>query len=83
MNRRAQLKRFTSVSWAFQKPVEGSFGDRPRNMIRGPGTANVDLSMFKDFKTERLHRFNELPLEQSSSFWPAGKRRGQGAAEAE
>ena len=51
---------------SFAQPVQGSYGDSSRNMIRGPGIANVDLSLFKDFKTEhfdvqfRMESFNVL-----------------------
>jgi hypothetical protein len=39
---------------AFAQPVEGSYGNSARNFIRAPGTGNLDLSLFKNFKAERL-----------------------------
>ncbi|MBO0861555.1 MAG: TonB-dependent receptor [Chloracidobacterium sp.] len=39
----------------FGSPQNGALGDTGRNFLRGPGFANFDLSLFKDFKfTERL-----------------------------
>ena len=41
---------------AFAKNAVGTFGDVPRNYLRGPGYADVDLSVFKDFAQEhRIH----------------------------
>ncbi|HKU27368.1 MAG TPA: carboxypeptidase regulatory-like domain-containing protein [Candidatus Sulfotelmatobacter sp.] len=41
---------------AFQKNAVGTFGNVPRNILRGPGYADVDLSLFKDIAPE--HRFH-------------------------
>jgi hypothetical protein len=38
---------------AFTKNATGTFGDVPRNSLRGPGFDNVDLSLFKDIMPER------------------------------
>ena len=41
---------------AFQKNATGTFGDVPRNCLRGPGYQDVDLSLFKDIMPEhRIH----------------------------
>jgi len=38
---------------AFTKNATGTFGDVPRNSLRGPGYGDVDLSLFKDIAPER------------------------------
>lgn len=41
---------------AFTKNPTGTFGNVPRNSLRGPGYDDVDLSLFKDIATEhRVH----------------------------
>jgi hypothetical protein len=35
---------------AFAQPEEGAFGSSSRNIIRAPGVANIDFSLFKDFR---------------------------------
>jgi hypothetical protein len=50
----AQFTRATAIRSAFPHPVEGWFGNSSCNIVRGPGTANIDFSPFKDFKTERF-----------------------------
>ncbi len=52
---------------AFAQPVLGTFGNSGRNVLRGPASINLDLSLFKDFAfTERarlqtrLETFNVL-----------------------
>jgi hypothetical protein len=41
---------------AFQKNATGTFGNTPRNFLRGPGYENVDMSIFKDiFRERRIH----------------------------
>lgn len=41
---------------AFTKNAIGTFGDVPRNSLRGPGYDDLDLSVFKNFATEhRVH----------------------------
>jgi Carboxypeptidase regulatory-like domain len=39
---------------AFTQPAAGYFGDSPRNVLRSPGVANLDLSMFKNVQLERI-----------------------------
>jgi Carboxypeptidase regulatory-like domain len=38
---------------AFQKNATGTFGDVPRNSLRGPGYDDIDMSVFKDILPER------------------------------
>ncbi|MGC2299449.1 MAG: hypothetical protein WA476_11645, partial [Acidobacteriaceae bacterium] len=38
---------------AFQKNPTGTFGDVPRNSLRGPGYDDIDMSVFKDILPER------------------------------
>jgi len=38
---------------AFAQAATGTFGDTSRDMLRGPGYADVDASIFKDLFTER------------------------------
>ena len=33
---------------AFELPLQGTFGSTPRNFLRGPGFANVDMSLVKN-----------------------------------
>ena len=41
---------------AFAKNAAGTFGNVPRNYLRGPGYADVDLSLVKEFLSEhRIH----------------------------
>ena len=41
---------------AFMKNATGTFGNVPRNSLRGPGYADVDMSIFKDiFPERRIH----------------------------
>jgi hypothetical protein len=52
---------------AFAKNAVGTFGDVPRNYLRGPGYADVDLSVFKDFAQEhRIH--GRLQAEAYTAF---------------
>lgn len=43
-----QIARYFNTT-AFQLPPAGSYGATGRNIIRGPGDANVDFSVFKSF----------------------------------
>ena len=47
---------------AFQPAAIGTFGNAGRNTLRGPGFEEVDLSIFKDFFTER-HIHGQLRAE--------------------
>ena len=57
---------------AFERPARGTFGDLPRNALRGPGYWRVDASMFKhvrvtpttglEFRVEVVNLFNHVNL---------------------
>jgi hypothetical protein len=57
---------------AFRKNAIGTFGNVPRNSLRGPGYTNVDMSLFKDiaphsrihgqFQAEAFNAFNHTNL---------------------
>jgi hypothetical protein len=59
---------------AFGRPARGTFGDMPRNELRGPGFWNVDASLFKrfrikgdsnlEFRIEAQNVFNHVNLGQ-------------------
>jgi hypothetical protein len=38
---------------AFARPANGTDGDSGRNIVQGPGSKNVDLGLFRDFKLGR------------------------------
>ncbi|MBC7925935.1 MAG: TonB-dependent receptor, partial [Bryobacteraceae bacterium] len=42
---------------AFGQPALGTFGTSGRNILRGPGLANVDAALFKDFRVAEGKRF--------------------------
>ncbi len=59
------------VQWinpnAFENPANGSFGTIGRNVLRGPGYGDVDLSFFKNMPIkERLHA--QLRIEMFNVF---------------
>ncbi len=45
---------------AFISPPQYLYGNAGRNVLIGPGAANVDLSLFKRFALSRLHEGTEL-----------------------
>jgi hypothetical protein len=45
---------------AFQSPVAGTFGNAGVGIVRGPGTANLDLSLMKRFHLGNQRRYVEL-----------------------
>jgi hypothetical protein len=57
---------------AFGRPAAGTFGNLPRNELRGPGWWNVDASLFKrfalgaradlEFRVEVQNLFNHINL---------------------
>ncbi len=61
-----------SAGSAFGRPAKGTFGDLPRNELRGPGWWNVDASLFKrfnlkgrtslEFRIEAQNVFNHVNL---------------------
>jgi hypothetical protein len=42
---------------AFAPNAIGTFGNLGRNVLRGPGLANLDLGLFKDFPINENHSF--------------------------
>ncbi len=65
------LNNHQPVQWidpaAFANPVNGSFGTIGRNVLRGPGYGNVDLSFLKNIPIkERLHA--QLRIEMFNVF---------------
>jgi len=62
---------------AFGRPARGTFGNLPRNELRGPGYWNVDASLFKrfglgadrnlEFRVEAQNVFNHVNLGQPDS----------------
>jgi hypothetical protein len=62
---------------AFQKNAVGTFGNVPRNYLRGPGYDNVDLSLFKEiggehhihgqFQAQAFNAFNHTNLANPGS----------------
>jgi hypothetical protein len=67
---------------AFTKNALGTFGDVPRNYLRGPGYDDVDLSVFKDiasehrihgqFQAEAFNAFNHTNLANPTSTVSSG-----------
>jgi hypothetical protein len=46
----------TAIAASFSAPANGTFGDERRNQLRGPGYADVDLSLIKNTHiTERVN----------------------------
>lgn len=60
---RRTLAQFINAA-AFVEPQLGSFGDAGRNVVRGPGINNWDLSLFKQF---------EFPWFGKHNGWTAGE----------
>jgi hypothetical protein len=48
-----------SPNSAFGRPAKGTFGDLPRNALRGPGYWRADASLFKHFA---VHKDSELEI---------------------
>lgn len=67
---------------AFQKNATGTFGNVPRNSLRGPGYQNVDMSIFKDilperrihgqFQAEVFNTFNHTNLATPTTSFSSG-----------
>ena len=51
----------------FSIPVDGTAGNTPRNFLIGPGSRNVDLSLFRTFALQRNFRV-QLRLEAFNAF---------------
>jgi hypothetical protein len=56
-----------SAGSAFGRPARGTFGNLPRNEIRGPGYWNVDASLFKRFRVKGESNL-ELRIEAQNVF---------------
>jgi hypothetical protein len=52
---------------AFGRPARGTFGDLPRNALRGPGYWRTDASLFKDFAFG-TSRYLQLRIEVVNLF---------------
>ena len=52
---------------AFVVPADGTFGNTPRNLLIGPGSKNVDLSMFRTFLLRQSFRL-QLRVEAFNAF---------------
>jgi hypothetical protein len=52
---------------AFARPAKGTFGNLPRNYLRGPGYWRVDASLFKRFAITSTHAF-EFRIEAVNLF---------------
>ena len=52
---------------AFVIPVDGTFGNTPRNFLIGPGSRNVDLSLFRTFTMRQNFRV-QLRVEAFNAF---------------
>ena len=57
---------FNTAAFA-QNPV-GTFGTSRRNMMRGPGYANVDFGLFKDFRGLRQSHKLQFRMEAFNLF---------------
>lgn len=80
------LSNHQPVQWinpaAFVNPPDGSFGTIGRNVLRGPGYADVDLSFFKNipiterlraqFRVEMFNIFNRVNLAPPSGYIGGG-----------
>ncbi len=60
-------------------PVETRIGNLGRNVFSGPGTADVDLSLAKEFRVKERHRF-EIRAEAVNAFNHAQFVQGNGGA---
>jgi hypothetical protein len=53
---------------AFARPARGDFGNAPRNVGRGPGSNNWDMSFFKKFPFKSEQRYLQLRYEIYNLF---------------
>ncbi len=59
--------RFFNTS-AFARPARGDFGNAPKDVFRGPGINNWDISLFKKFPLKNESRFLQLRWELYNAF---------------
>ncbi len=59
--------RFFNTS-AFARPARGDFGNAPKDIFRGPGINNWDISLFKKFPLKNEARFFQLRWELYNAF---------------
>jgi hypothetical protein len=52
----------------FARPARGDFGNAPRNVFRGPGSNNWDMSFFKKFPFKAEERYLQLRWEIYNLF---------------
>ena len=52
----------------FARPARGDFGNAPKDVIRLPGTANFDISLFKNFPLKSERRYLQFRLELYNAF---------------
>ena len=53
---------------AFGRPARGASGNAPKDVIRGPGLNNWDLSLFKNFPIASETRLLQLRWEMYNAF---------------
>jgi hypothetical protein len=53
---------------AFGRPEQGTFGNAPKDVFRGPGINNWDISLFKNFPMGSESRLLQLRLELYNAF---------------
>jgi outer membrane receptor protein involved in Fe transport len=53
---------------AFVQPAFGSFGDATRNVVRGPGINNWDMSVFKDFSVPWFGRHSGWLADENATL---------------
>jgi hypothetical protein len=53
---------------AFGRPVRGTFGNAPKDVIRGPGINNWDISLFKNFPLGTESRMLQLRAEAYNAW---------------
>ncbi len=53
---------------AFARPAQGYFGNAPRNVVRGPGSNNWDVSLFKNFPVKSEERYFQFRWEIYNLF---------------
>jgi len=64
---RAELLKAYYNAAAFSVPVDGAGGNTPRNFLIGPGTKNMDLSIFRTFAVRQDFKL-QLRIEAFNAF---------------